>query len=79
MDRKAVAIMKKGRVVGHVPYNLSTIVSQFLQRDINKAFARITGEKVNRGAGYGLETPCAYQFFGPKPYVDKLRDVVNSL
>ena len=65
------------KVVGRVPYSLSTFVSQFLQRDVNKAFARITGERVNRGAGYGLEIPCAHQFFGLKPYmyVDKLREV----
>ena len=36
------------------------------RRDVNKAF--VTGGKVNRGAGYGLEIPCVYQFYGPKPY-----------
>ena len=35
--------------------------------------------KVNRGAGYGLEIPCVYQFYGPKPYIDKLREVIDSL
>ena len=35
------------------------------RRDVNKAFARVTGGKVNRGAGYGLEIPCVYQFYGP--------------
>ena len=25
------------------------------RRDVNKAFARVTGGKVNQGAGYGLE------------------------
>ena len=39
---------------------------------------RITRERVNRGAGYGLKIPCAYQFFGLKPCVNKLREVVNS-
>ena len=28
-----------------------------LKRDVNKA---LVGEKVNRGAGYGLEIPCEY-------------------
>ena len=37
--------------------------------DINKAFAKVVGEKVNRGAGYGLE--CIYQ---PKPYIDKMKN-----
>jgi len=35
--------------------------------------------KVNQGAGYGLEIPCVYQFYGPKPYIDKLPEVVDSL
>ena len=26
---------------------------------------RVTGGKVNRGAGYGLEIPCVYRFNGP--------------
>ena len=46
---------------------------------MNKAFARVTGGKVNRGAGYGLEIQCVYQFYGPKPYVDKIREIFHSL
>ena len=34
---------------------------------------RVTGGK---GSGYGLEVPCVY---GPKPYIDKLREVIDSL
>ena len=58
VDRNAVAVMKEGQVVGHVP--------------VNKAFDRVTGGKVNGGAGFGLEIQCVYQFYGPKPYVDKI-------
>ena len=76
MDGNTVAVMKEGQVVGHVPFNLSPII---LRRDVNKAFARVTGGKQNRGAGYGLEIPCVYQFYGPKPYIDKLREVIDSL
>ncbi len=36
--------------VGHVPYNLTSRLFQFLRRDVNKAFAEVTGVKVNRGA-----------------------------
>ena len=46
---------------------------------VNKAFAGVTGGKVNQGAGYGLEIQCVYQFYGPKPYIDKLREVIDSL
>ena len=48
-DRNAVAV---DQVVGHVPFNLAPSISLFLKRDINKAFAKVAGEKVNRGAGY---------------------------
>ena len=50
-----------GQVVGHVPLKLAPIISLFLRRDVNKAFARVTRGKVNKGAGYGLEIQCVYQ------------------
>ena len=31
--------------------------------------AEVTGNKVNRGAGYGMEIPCKYHFFGSAPYI----------
>ena len=48
----------------------STYLPRFLARDVNKAFAEVTGEKVNMGAGYGLEIPCVYCGYGPKTYVN---------
>ena len=65
-DRHAVAVLNNDVVVGHVPYNLAPRFSQYLRREVNKAFAEVTGEKVNRGAGYGLEIPCVYRLHGPK-------------
>ena len=61
-DRNAVSMTTSGgTIVGHLPYNLAPIVSQFLRRDINKGTSEISGERViNRGAGYGLEIPCIY-------------------
>ena len=47
VDRNAVAVMKEGQIVGHVPFNLPPIISLFLRRDANKAFARVTGGNVN--------------------------------
>ena len=79
VDRNAVAVMKEGQTVGHVPFNLPPIISLFLRRDVNKAFARVTGGKENQRAGYGLEILCVYQFYGPKPYIDKLQEVIDSL
>ena len=53
----AVAIYRDTEIVGHIPYNLAPRMSALLMRE-NKAFAKITGAKVNRGAGYGLEVRC---------------------
>ena len=78
-DKNAVAVYKEDQVVGHVPFNLAPSISLFLKRDINKAFAKVVGEKVNRGAGYGLEIPCIYHLYGPKPYIDKMKELVDSL
>ena len=54
-NESAVAVMRMDTVVGHVPYNLATMFSQFLKWNFNKATVEVTGERVNHGAGYGLE------------------------
>ena len=58
--KMTVAVMKEDQVVGHIPYNLAPIVKMVL------GFAEVTRTRVNRGAGYGLEIPCKYSFYGPK-------------
>ena len=35
-DQHAVAVLKDDVIVGHVPYNLATCISQFLRREVNK-------------------------------------------
>ena len=52
-------------IVDHVPYNIAPRMSAFLMRDMNKAFTEITGAKLSRGAGYGLEVPCVYSLYEP--------------
>ena len=69
VDAAAVAVWKEDKIVGHVPYNIASVISQFLRRDCNKGFVQVTGNKVNRGAGYGLEVPCTYRLFGPRPFI----------
>ena len=79
VDKHAVAVVKDSVVVGHIPYNLAPCVGQFLRRDENKAFAEVTGEVVNRGAGYGQEVPCIYRLYGPKIYIDKMEELVDGM
>ena len=51
----------------HAPFNLVSCISNFLERDTNKAFGKAVRDKVNRGAGCGLDNPLLY---GPKLYVE---------
>ena len=57
-------IKRSGKTVGHVPFNLASIISAFLKRSCNKGLVEVTGNRVNRGADYGLEIPCKYHFYG---------------
>ncbi len=74
----AVAIINASGIVGHVPFNLAPIMSAFLRRPINKGMAEVTGNRVNRGAGYGLEIPCKYHFFGSSLYIERLKMIVDK-
>lgn len=78
-DKSAVAIYKEGDVVGHVPYNISSLLSNFLKRECNQGFVEVTGNRVNRGAGYGVEVPCIYRLYGPEAYIERIQEVVQSL
>ena len=78
-DRNAVAIVRDGSVVGHVPFNLAPLFSHFLRRELNKGTVRITGSRVNRGGGYGLEIPCTYSLYGPAAFLQRVASVVEEL
>ena len=67
-DRYAVSVMKKGKIVGHMPRTISKVSWHFLQHGgvIN---CKITGK---RREGNGLEVPCQYSFVGTKKIVQKL-------
>lgn len=55
---------KRMRLLATYPKLMSQYVSKFLKRRTNNGKAIITGKRVNRGAGYGLEIPCSYIFYG---------------
>ena len=54
-------------------------MSQFLSSDANKGFASVTGSKVNRKVGYGLEITVVYCLYGPNPYIEKMKTLVEKL
>ena len=78
-DKNAVAVHIEETIVGHVPYNIAPYMYRFLKRDVNIAYAKVTGGKINRGAGYGLEISCIYRFYGPREYIDKMKEIIDSL
>ena len=51
-------------VVGHVPKLMAVWLTKFLKRQTNSGKVVITGKRVNRGGGYGLEIPCKYVLQG---------------
>ena len=51
-------------VKGHVPCCLSCLFSTSVQRDINEGGADIAGERVNSGAGYGVNFLCMLPLCG---------------
>lgn len=53
-------------MVGHVPKLMAMHVTKFLKRPTNSVKVTVTGKRVNRGAGYGLELPCQYFCYGDK-------------
>ena len=63
-DKNAVVVVKDGFLVGHAPKCFSlwmsmhvSLISSIKETCIN---CKITGNRVNRGAGNGLEIPCEY-------------------
>lgn len=77
-DSLAVSVIMDGMIVGHMPYDLAPLISYFLMREVNKGFVQITGPRVNRGAGMGLEVPCIYKLYGPKKYTDRLQKLTKK-
>ena len=63
-DTFAVAIVLEERIVGHVPENLSEIFHQFMKISNCTIGCKVTGKRVDRGAGYGLGILVQYRFIG---------------
>ena len=72
----AVAIFKDGDVVRHVPETRSRLISYFLSYDGNVGFCEVTGARLNRGVGLGMEVPCVYKFYGIKAHLQKLQELL---
>ena len=63
-DNYAVSIIRNSYVLGHVPLGLSKTFSNFLSRPVFTMLCIVTGKRLNRGAGLGLEIVVMYQARG---------------
>ena len=72
-DCNAVAVMYEDRVVGHIPLAISKCISLFLTLPESCIETKVTGKRINRGAGYGLEVPCKYRISWREKAVDWIR------
>ena len=65
-DKSAVAIIwddcVSKKIVGHVPLNWSKVASKFLQLTNHHICVEVTGKRVSRCVGLGLEIPANYFF-----------------
>ena len=55
---------EKETLVGHMPNNISKFVYKFLKLPNSKLSCKVKGNRLNRGAEYGLEIPVIYTFNG---------------
>ena len=65
-DNYAVSIIRNSYAVGHVPLGLSKTFSNFLSHPVSTMLCIVTGKRLNRGAGLGLEKLVMYQVRGHK-------------
>ena len=69
VDKYALAVMNKYRVVGHLikgkNRKFAKSVFFFLRVDVtNSTKVKINGKAVNKGKGMGMEVPCTITFNG---------------
>ena len=69
-DDFSVAIKFEDLIVGHVTKNLSKIMNRFTKIPSCSLRCKVTGKRMKRGAGYGLEIPILYDLIGPEKAVD---------
>ena len=70
--KHAVAVNnEEGKVVGHVPIELSKVFARFI-RDFGEVEAECIGVRYKKGGRKGLEFPVDYKLSGNLRYLEKL-------
>ena len=77
-DNYAVSIIRNSYVVGHVPLGLSKTFSNFLSLPVSTMLCIVTGKRLNRGAGLGLEILVMYQARGHEKALQWLEKTITK-
>ena len=81
-DKFAVAIIKSGKVVGHLKKGKSgwfaESISYFLKYPKSSCSVEITEEKANFGYKQGLQIPCAVKIDGEAKHIECLQRVLRE-
>ena len=78
-DNYAVSIIRNSYVVGHVPLGLSKTFSNFLSLPVSTMLCIVTGKRLNRGAGLGLEILVMYQARGHEKASQWLEKTITKI
>ena len=84
MGKNAVPVIRinsysKELLVGHVLKNMSKIVFMLLSLPHCALGIFVTGKRINRGGGYGLEIPANFYFYGPEKAINWLGNKINKI
>ena len=74
-DRHAVAVMKRGEIVGHMPRAIAKLSWFFLKRG-DTIEAVVTGK---RKKGLRLEVPCDFIYSGPQRMIKQLEKLLSQM
>ena len=78
-DNYAVSIIRNSYVVVHVPLGLSKTFSNFCSLPASTMLCIVTGKRLNRGAGLGLEKPVMYQARGHEKAIQWLEKTITKI
>ena len=78
-DNYALSIIRNSYVVGHVPLGLSKTFSNFLSLPASTMLCIVTGKRLNRGAGLGLEILVMYQARGHEKALQWLEKTITKI
>ena len=78
-DNYAVSVIRNSYVVCHVPLGLSKTFSNFLSLPESFMSCIVTGKRLNRGAGLGLEIVVMYQARGHEKAIQWLEKTITKI